>query len=51
MGTGPITSYKKCYMCDKYATWVNDEEEKGYCERHFPGRICECDICKSYENK
>lgn len=47
LGTGPIRSSKKCYLCNELSVWVNPEEEFGYCDRHFPGRVCECEVCKN----
>lgn len=26
---------KKCYLCNELATWINEKEEMGYCDRHF----------------
>lgn len=40
---------KKCSLCDMKATWLDrfDENAYAYCDHHFPGRICECEICKN----
>lgn len=39
---------KKCSMCEEKATWLDkfDENAPAYCDNHFPGRICKCDICQ-----
>jgi hypothetical protein len=45
-----LRSSRKCSMCNEFATWIpNDKEDKDcpvYCDRHFPCRICDCEICK-----
>lgn len=39
---------KKCSLCEEKAKWLDkyDENAPAYCDKHFPGRICECEICK-----
>lgn len=39
---------RKCSMCQETAKWLDkfDKNAPAYCDRHFPGRICECEICK-----
>lgn len=43
---------KKCSMCDENAKWLDkfDENAPAYCDRHFPGRTCECEICQRRNN-
>lgn len=42
---------RKCSMCDEKAQWLDkfDENSFAYCDRHFPGRVCECEICQTDE--
>lgn len=39
---------RKCSLCKNQAKWFDkyDENSPAYCDRHYPGRICECEICK-----
>lgn len=39
---------KKCSMCEEKAKWFDSSNENAhaYCDKHFPGRVCECEICK-----
>ena len=39
---------RKCSFCDTRAVWLDkfDENAPAYCDHHFPGRVCECEICK-----
>ncbi len=48
-----LCSKKKCAMCKENAIWIDklDENMPAYCDEHFPGRTCECEICKKYEVK
>jgi len=38
----------KCCMCNETAKWLDrfKENSPAYCDKHFPGRVCECEICK-----
>lgn len=42
---------RKCSMCEEKATWLDkfDEKMPAYCDRHFPGRVCDCEICNPKE--
>lgn len=44
---------RKCSMCDDTAKWLDkfDEKEHAYCDRHYIGRVCECEICKEQGKK
>jgi hypothetical protein len=39
---------RKCILCNANAQWLDkfDENAPAYCDHHFPGRVCECEICK-----
>lgn len=38
---------KKCSMCEEKAKFFDtvNEEMPSYCDRHFPGNICQCEVC------
>ena len=44
---------RKCSFCDKPAEWLDkfDENASAYCDHHFPGRTCECEICNGMKRK
>ncbi len=44
---------RKCSMCNEKAVWLDKLDENGfaYCDKHFPGRVCECEICSSQHDE
>ncbi len=43
---------KRCSMCAEVAIYFDkyDENMPVYCHRHFPGRICSCEICNYFKS-
>lgn len=40
---------RKCSMCEEKAKFIDkcDEKMPAYCDKHFPGHICECEVCNT----
>ena len=43
---------RKCSLCEDKAKWFKwvdkfDENAPAYCDKHYPGRSCDCEICKN----
>ncbi len=37
---------RKCSLCNDKSKWLDkfDEHAPSYCDRHFPGKSCECEV-------
>lgn len=44
---------RSCSLCDARAKWLDklDENSPAYCDKHFPGKICQCEYCKEHDLK